>query len=134
MSKIIRFLSLVFVLFLLQVSLLGLSVQNVSGNEVQLSAPVGGDILPGGQMYQDDIKTSFIFSRLIPFVIKYTISLAVALAVIALIIGGYQFMTAYGDTEKHQKAQKTITYAIIGLVLAIAAFGIVRIVTTINFT
>lgn len=103
--------------------------------DTELTVPVGGDILPGGaQTLPDDISASLIFSKLIPFAIKYTIRLAVALSVVALIIGGYQYMTAYGNTEKQEKAQKTIIWAIVGLILAITAFGIVNIITNISFT
>jgi hypothetical protein len=104
------------------------------GSEAELTKPVGGDILPGGQVFQEDIKGSIIFSKILPFAITWTINLAIALAVVAIIIGGYQFMTSYGDTEKRQKAQKTITYAVIGLILAITAFAIVQVITTIQFT
>lgn len=103
--------------------------------DTELTVPVGGDILPGGtQTLPDDISASLIFSKLIPFAIKYTIRLAVALSVVALIIGGYQYMTAYGNTEKQEKARKTIIWAIVGLILAITAFGIVNIIANISFT
>jgi hypothetical protein len=102
-------------------------------NETKLTVPVGGDILPGSQALQGGIGESIIFRKLIPFAIKYTIRLTVALAVVALIVGGYQFMTSYGDDEKRQGAQKTIIYALIGLILAILAFGIVSIITSLSF-
>ncbi len=109
--------------------------QGLNRGEVKLTKPIGGDILPGGnQSLTGDVEGSFIFSKVLPFVITYTVRLAVALAVIALIIGGYQYMTAYGDEEKHKAAQKTITYAIIGLVIAITAFGIVKIITNLKIT
>ena len=108
--------------------------QGYGRDKVDLTAPVGGDILPGSQMLTGDIKESIIFSKVIPFAIQFMIGLAVALSVIALIIGGYQFMTAYGNEEKHKSAQKTITFALIGLILAITAYGIVRIITTINLS
>lgn len=104
-----------------------------SRNAVELADPVGGDILPGGKILEaENIRESFAFSTLLPFVIKYMIRLAVALSVIVLIIGGYQYMTAYGDEEKYKAAQKTITYALLGLVLSITAFGIVSIVTNLK--
>lgn len=106
----------------------------LGSREVKLSRPVGGDVLPGGGLSDVDIKTSFIFSKLIPFVIKYGIRLALALSVIALMIGGYQFMTSYGNSEKRQAAQKTILFAAMGLILALTAMGIVTIITTIRFT
>lgn len=103
-------------------------------SETKITKPVGSDVLPGGQVLETDIEASAIFSKIIPFVIKYAIRLAIVLAVIALIIGGYQFMTAYGDSEKRQTAQKTLTWAIVGLILAITAFGIVNIISTIQFS
>lgn len=104
----------------------------IGRTETQLTPPVGEGILPASALNDGDITASVLFSKVIPFTIRYTIGLAVALAVLALVIGGYQFMTSYGDTEKRQKAQKTITYAILGLILAITAFGIVTIITSIN--
>lgn len=100
---------------------------------VELSTPVGGDVLPGGGFIAENIEDSFVFSKLIPFAIRYGLGLAVALAVIALIIGGFQFMTSYGETEKRQSAQKTIQYALIGLIVAIAAYGIVTVISNISY-
>ncbi len=102
--------------------------------DVNLSRPVGGDILPGGSMPDTDIRVSFIFSKLIPFVIRYGIGLAVALSVVALIIGGYQMMTGYGNSEQHEAALKTLTYALLGLVVALTALGIVTVVSNFPFS
>lgn len=100
--------------------------------DTTLTPPIGGDVLPGGGLVGTDIQTGFVFSKLLPFVIKYAIQLAIALSVVVLIIGGYQMMTSYGETEKNQTARKTITYALIGLVVALTAFGIVQIITSIQ--
>src|SRR3989338_2619807 len=105
----------------------------VSTNEVKITEPLGGEILLGKTLFRDTItegiKSSYIFKQLIPFLIKYGIRLAVALSVIALIVGGYQFIAAFGSSEKRQEAQKTVMYALIGLVLALTAYGIVKILT-----
>lgn len=132
MNKIRYFIITGFTLLFIQIP--SVLAQGFGRTEVELTEPIGGDILPGGQLLSDDIKTSIIFSKVIPFVIKYTIGLAIALSVIAFIIGGYQYLTAYGDQEKHKNAQKTITYAVIGLILAITAFGIVQIITSIRLS
>jgi hypothetical protein len=124
--KISAFLFL-FMLFTSQVSF-----ASVWDKETVISPPVGVDVLPGAGFETEDIKEYSIFSKIIPFVIDYAVKAAIALSVIMLIFGGYQFMTAYGATEKQDNARRTITYAIIGLVIALTAYGIIAIITSIK--
>ena len=49
-------------------------------------------------------------------------------AVVMVILGGVQYSTSQGDTQKVKKAKDTIMYGIIGLVVAILAFAIVNFV------
>jgi len=50
------------------------------------------------------------------------------LAVAVIILGGFQYMTSTGDVSKVQKAKNTILYGIVGLVIALLAYAIVRFV------
>lgn len=52
------------------------------------------------------------------------------LALIAIIIGGYQYITSGGNAEATAKAKSTITWAIIGLVVAFASYVIINFITT----
>jgi hypothetical protein len=51
-----------------------------------------------------------------------------AVAVIFIIIGGFQFITSRGNDEQAEKGRKTLTNALIGLVVVVLAATIVRIV------
>ena len=51
-------------------------------------------------------------------------------AVIMIIMGGFNYMTSSGDTAKLTKARNTILYGVIGLVIALLAFAIVNFVLT----
>ena len=51
-----------------------------------------------------------------------------ALAVIIIILAGYQYLTANGEPAKAQKAMQTILYAVIGLVVVVCAFAITNFV------
>lgn len=55
--------------------------------------------------------------------------LAGLIAVIFIIIGGVGYITSSGNPEKMDKAKHTLVYALIGLVIVIAAFVISNIVT-----
>jgi len=107
---------------------------NAQGTDAIISKPVGAGILPGGGVEGTDIKSSILFAKIIPFLIDWTINLAVGLSVIAIIIGGYMYTTAYGNDERRQRGTRTLTYAIMGLVLALTAYGIVFILTSIRLS
>lgn len=51
-----------------------------------------------------------------------------AIAVIMIIIGGIMYTISSGDPGKTKKAKDTILYSVIGLVVAIMAYGIVEFV------
>lgn len=51
---------------------------------------------------------------------------------IMLIVGGFKFLTSGGDPKQTQSAQNTLTWAIIGLITAIAAWFILNLIA--NFT
>ena len=58
------------------------------------------------------------------------IIIAVILALIYLILGGIQWITSGGDKAKVQASRTKLTYAIVGLLVAMGAFFIVSIVGT----
>jgi cytochrome bd-type quinol oxidase subunit 2 len=61
-------------------------------------------------------------------IISVAISL-VGLAVLAMIIyAGFLFLSAAGDKDATQRAQKTLNYAIRGLVLAVSAWIILNLI------
>lgn len=61
-------------------------------------------------------------------VINWLIGGAVVVCVVMLVWAGYSYMTAGGDEGKVQKATKTLTNAIIGLVIALLALVLVNFV------
>lgn len=51
------------------------------------------------------------------------------MAVIIIVIAGIQFLTSQGEPDKVKRAQNTITYAVIGLLVSGSAGAIVGFVT-----
>lgn len=60
--------------------------------------------------------------------INVLLSVAGTLAVLFLIIGGYQYITSLGNPEQISKAKSSITYSIIGLIIVILSYVIVKFV------
>ena len=68
------------------------------------------------------------FGQLASDIVTILISVAAAVSIIFIMIAGIKFVTSSGDEKKLASATSTVTYAIIGLVVTILAFVIVRIV------
>jgi len=71
------------------------------------------------------------FQDLLKRILQILLAFAAAIALIFLVIGGFQYVTARGNEEATEKAKKTIAGSIIGLVIIIMSFAIVTIVNNI---
>jgi type IV secretory pathway VirB2 component (pilin) len=56
--------------------------------------------------------------------ITWFTQIALALVVVCIIIGGFLFITAGGDTGKVDSAKKFITFAVVGLIVVVSAEAI----------
>ena len=68
-------------------------------------------------------------SQVILRVIEILLAIAGLVAVIFLIVGGFRYITAGGNEETAEGAKKTLVNAIIGVVIVILAFVIVRVIS-----
>ena len=59
-------------------------------------------------------------------VLSVVFGVAGGVALIIIIVAGIKFMTSQGEPQAIAKARNTIIYALIGLVICIAAFSIVN--------
>ncbi len=62
-------------------------------------------------------------------IINILLAIAGLVAVVFLIIGGFRYITAGGNEEAAEAGKKTIINAIIGIVVIILSFVIVRVVS-----
>ncbi len=65
---------------------------------------------------------------LIYSLINWAIGIAALVCVVVLIFSGYKYITAAGDEAKVESATKTLTFAIIGLVVCFIAVILVKFV------
>jgi hypothetical protein len=58
--------------------------------------------------------------------IRYVMTLGALIAIGVLVMGGISYMTSGGDKMKVQQAQSTMTSAIVGLLIVLGAYLIVK--------
>ncbi len=68
-------------------------------------------------------------SGIMLYLINFGIAIAGGFSVLFLIIGGFRYLTAGGDTEAVEKGKGTITNAVIGLAVVLLAGMIIRLVS-----
>lgn len=91
------------------------------GSGVDLSG-VKGDVDAGFSFEFFDFANNAVGS-----IINILLFLAAAAAVIYLIWAGIKYLTAGGDTKKAGEARTAIINAVIGLIVIVAAYTIIRI-------
>ncbi|HSD98923.1 MAG TPA: hypothetical protein VLB73_04490 [Patescibacteria group bacterium] len=71
---------------------------------------------------------SLSLQQLVSFALSFLLTAAVLLAFIFFLIGGLKWMLSQGDKKQVEEAQKTLTYAIVGLVITLLSFFIINLV------
>lgn len=82
-----------------------------------------------GQSIEGPLKGINTVGDLINTLMKFLIPLAGIILLLVLIWGGYDFMMSGGNPEKVKSAKAKITTGIIGFVLLVLAYLIVRIIS-----
>jgi len=79
----------------------------------------------GGILY---VKKGSDLEGIVLKVINYMIGGAALLAVVFLVVAGFMYITANGDETKIGKATKTLTFALVGLIVCFVAVLLVNFV------
>ncbi len=87
--------------------------------QVQSSAPD----LARGRLTQSQTPTQFIGE-----IIRIALAIAGAIAVVFIIIGGFQYMTSAGNAEQAEHGRTTLVNALIGIVVIIMSYVLVTVV------
>ena len=82
----------------------------------------------GGLLGNANIPNTAASSTNLSDILSFVFGLAGAIALLVITIAGLKFVTSQGDPQKVASARMTIFYAVIGLVIAIFSFTIVKFV------
>ncbi|MBX4205160.1 MAG: pilin [Candidatus Doudnabacteria bacterium] len=88
---------------------------------------------PGGFLPNLIFRRSPTVGGAIIGILTAALGLAGLIAVAMLIYGGFRYITSAGNEEMAKAGKKTITNALIGLVIIILSFVIINVVTNLAF-
>jgi hypothetical protein len=80
-----------------------------------------------------DQPVKLTFDQLFNRFVAILLALAATIATIFIIVGGYKLVMSRGNTEAVTSGKKTITWAIVGLIVALMTFAIIRFVDQLIF-
>ena len=69
------------------------------------------------------------FAELVELVTKWIIDIALVLAPLIIVYGGFTYITAAGEPAKMEMGKKIILYAVIGFILVLLAVSLVGVLT-----
>lgn len=88
-------------------------------------ANIGSNIIPSNQF-----PIGFNVIDLVRNIIRFILLVAFVIAFIMLLVGGIRWILAGGDEKAVEKARGTITAALIGLVVVLVSFALIKLVET----
>ncbi len=81
-----------------------------------------------GCVTSDGVATLRCIPAVFQNIVSWALGLAGLAAVFFIIFAGFKFLTSGGDPKQVEGARKTMTYAIIGLIVIALAFAIIQII------
>lgn len=64
-------------------------------------------------------------------IVDFIFSLGLAISVIVLAIGAYQYLFSFGSEQKVEQAHKTLWYAVLGIIIMLVGKGLATLITNI---
>lgn len=90
----------------------------MKNNLLSIIAQIDFRPLPGTEATSGQINTIFAVAC----------GIVAALSLLFIVIGGFRYILSTGDPAAAAQARKTIIYALVGLMVSVSAFAIVRFV------
>jgi len=75
------------------------------------------------------LNSATSLSELIVGIVNIMLLFAGSVAVIFVIVGGYQYVTSGGNEEQAEKGRKTLVNSIIGIVIIVLAYVVINVIS-----
>lgn len=113
-------------------SMFGFSAISVASLPTNVSAQAANSVVKKGitTATTADMKNKSIAGEggLISILINFLLWTVGVLSVVMIIFSGFRYITSAGDAAKTKSAQTALTYSIVGLIVAVLAWVIVKMI------
>lgn len=97
---------------------------NISGNPFTIGISTGRF----SGLFGTGLASSTNLMDLIVGIIYLLLFFAGTIAVLFVVIGGFWYLTSGGNEETAEKGRKTVTNAIIGIIIVVMSYAIIRVI------
>lgn len=88
-------------------------------------------IQPWGDCVVDGVPTLKCLEVVFGNILFMASAFIILVLFVMFVAGGFRYLTSFGNAEKMKKARATLTYALVGFILFISAFLILKIIDVI---
>lgn len=88
----------------------------------------GGPTFNIGLPSQIQTLSNLSLQNIVTFALQLLLFAAILLSFVFVLIGGMKWMLSQGDKKQVEEAQKTVTFAIVGLILSLLSFFLINLV------
>lgn len=110
--------------------IIGVSLFSVMILALALPVVVEAAVTTVGSAPDSNISSITDVVAVIDTIVNWFFAIIIGIAAIMIIYAGFLWMTSGGDEEKTGNARKTLIYALIGVVVAVVAKGLVTLIRT----
>jgi len=93
-----------------------------------------GGILPGDANTGEQEGFWYVVKYLAPGLVNNLMLIILSVSVLMIMVGGGIYIFSSGDSEMTKKGKETLLWTIVGTVLAIMSYGIIKLLVGIDFT
>ncbi len=130
-QKLIRFVQVLGLVVLLSVPMLAVPtlIQAQSGPDLGLRDIQNTTKLPDWGIQQGSNQGASSVVLIITSVIKILLLLAGSIAILFIIIGGYQYITSGASPDLAKKGKTTVVNALVGIIIIVLSYVLVTVVS-----
>lgn len=87
-----------------------------------------GHFMLFAQSFTDGLPHASANHNTLETILNVVFTVTASITLLVIVIAGLRYIIARGDPQATAQARETITYAVVGLIITLAAFGIVTFV------